>query len=86
MTVLDEIAVRREHQIAKGYDAAHDDAHANGSIAMAAAAYAARGFWKNRQNEPYPWGRMPEGRTRREDLIDAAALCIAEIERMDRAG
>ena len=43
MTIYDEIEVRRAQQIAKGYDAAHDDEHTNGEIAKAASAYAAAG-------------------------------------------
>lgn len=79
MRVLDEIAVERKLQIARGYDAAHDDEHTGGEIARAAASFAA--------NDPrlWPWGALPihEG-GRRETLIKAAALLVAEIERFDR--
>lgn len=42
--VLEEIAARREHQVSKGYDAAHDDKHDDGSIARGAAALALSAF------------------------------------------
>lgn len=56
----------------------HDDEHAKGQLARAAAAYAAsdESLW------PFADGWKP--RSRREDLVRAAALLIAEIERMDR--
>lgn len=34
--------------------------------------------------EEYPWDNMPTGQGARRDLISAAALIVAEIERMDR--
>lgn len=82
--VLDEIEAERSRQIAKGYDAAHDDEHTNGCIAWAASAYAGRTFWKSQPAPLYPWGEMPERGTVRDDLITAAALIVAEIERLDR--
>jgi len=80
MSVIRQIAMERTRQLSKGYDAAHDDKHIFGEIAIAAASFAA--------NEPklYPWGRFPvHKRGRRERLIKAAALLVAEIERCDRS-
>jgi hypothetical protein len=77
-----EIWRRRLHQEMKGYTAAHDDKHADGSIADAAACYAS----PNAPLKLWPWNCAPPDHAERRDcLVDAAALCIAEIERMDRA-
>lgn len=113
MTALEEIANERRRQIGKGYDAAHDNQHDDGSIAQAAAAYALVGCGGTsvstgrrhvRRRYPsgsghefvderaevlpralYPWGNAFTPGAKREALIVAAALCIAEIERLDRA-
>lgn len=76
-----EIWRRRLHQQMKGYTAKHDDKHYDGSIADAAACYAS----PNAPVRLWPWRQsLPDHTDRRERLIDAAALCIAEIERIDR--
>lgn len=81
---LDEIAAERQRQIIKGYDAAHDDAHSDGSIARAAAVYAllsvpnllnTMAFW------PWSPAQCRPG-SKRERLVKAAALCVAEIARL----
>jgi hypothetical protein len=69
-TVLAEIAAERERQIAKWYTAEHDDGHPHGTLPDAAIAYIKR------------W---PAQGDRRRDLIKAAALLVAEIQRIDRA-
>jgi hypothetical protein len=91
MSAIDEIATERRRQIeAEGWTAEHDDAHANGELAKAAGCYA---LYDNRKAyprfmppEPWPfdwcWWKPAN---RRRDLVRAAALIIAEIERMDRA-
>lgn len=85
--VLAEIAAERSRQVSKGYTAAHDDEHFGAvtdprpsPLARAAASYALRdpGLW------PEGWGPW-QARPRRRDFIRAAALLVAEIERMDRA-
>ena len=78
MAVLAEVGAERRRQIKLGYDAAHDDQHTRGEILTA------------------PWGAIARARValdgtlragiRRQALIEAAALCIAEAERMDRSG
>lgn len=85
MTVINEIIARRQHQAQKGYHAAHDDEHSDGSILKAAAGYLGRSQgWDSDGLPRYPWGQIPPGSCR-NDLIDAAALIVAEIERLDRA-
>lgn len=88
MTIFDEIAARRQYQIAKGYDAAHDDSHIKGEIADAAACYASMkaadtfGIWPWWDSKPNHQPTLSE--RRRSYLIDAAAMIVAEIERLDR--
>lgn len=89
--VLGEIGAERRRQIeVEGYDAAHDDAHSAGEIARGAAVYAAGGgvFKVNalqvpQQVWPYQWEYNPKDP--RTNYVRAAAMLVAEIERMDRA-
>ncbi len=84
---LNDIAAERRRQEAKGFDAEHDDGHDNGELARAAICYAANGSekldcvaWLS------PWGDDPfTTGDRRGDLVRAAAMLTAEIERLDRA-
>jgi len=97
MTVLDEIAGERRRQIeVEGWTPAHDDQQYRGELAMAAAAYAYAAGVEDMKRAPYVGGRLaPRGwpwafewwkpTDRRRDLIKAAALIVAEIERLDRA-
>lgn len=86
-SVIDEIVAERSRQISKGYDARHDDAHNDRSIAMAAAAYAAAGAGKSPTGAAlWPWNIdqfKPENA--RRNLIVAATLCVAEVERIERS-
>lgn len=97
MTVIDEIAAERRRQIeVENFSPEHDETYRNGELAHGAAAYARwasqpQGI-RNRRT-----GRLPNhliwplGKSwwkptdRRRDLIKAAALIVAEIERLDRA-
>lgn len=103
MSVVDEIAKERQRQVGKeGWTLEHDDEHTDGSLADAAACYAAttRAFKAEEfagvgykpytsYSELWPkswadrWFRPK--RARRRNLIVAAALIVAEIERLDRA-
>lgn len=93
--IVAAIAAERERQVsAEGYDTAHDDEHGDGEIAWAAACYAATGevFCSNPDLHTYarafPWGGArpkDHGKDRVRDLVKAAALCVAEIERLQRA-
>lgn len=105
MSVIEEVRQERARQInQEGWTYEHDDAHADGGLARAAACYAypevvtfaqeflaAKGAdgWKLKMaglpRWPWDWSWWkPKGR--RRDLIRAAALIVAEIERLDRAG
>lgn len=91
MSVIDEIAAERRRQVeAEGWTPEHDDLHTGGQMAAAAATYALhdiQGGWFGRWREAmWPWSlEWWKPRTRRRDLIRAAALIVAEIERLDRA-
>lgn len=89
MSVVEEIAVERRRQIeAEGWTREHDDTHARGELAQAAGCYALRAGRGHTGFVPlnWPWADSwwkPRGA--RRDLIRAAALIVAEIERLDRA-
>lgn len=80
----DVIKERHRQVVDEGYDATHDDAHANGELALAAAAYAAHR--KHPAGRLWPWhAKSWKPRSHRENCVRAAAFLIAEIERLDRA-
>lgn len=86
-----DVLAERQRQIeAEGWTPEHDDAHGAGSMAFAAAAYAVHAHAGPRLSSPLwawtGWSRdwwKPKGA--RRDLVRAAALLLAEIERLDRA-
>lgn len=92
----DVLAERRQQIEVKGWTAEYDDEHEDGDLALAGACYAAfASCYDNRQGlhsilhfcrNSWPWGRdwwKPKGD--RRNLVRAAALIIAEIEKLDRA-
>ena len=87
---LEDIAAERQRQInSEGWTHEHDDAHVYGSLAMAAAAYAASASshpqWAKR-TFPLEWDQnWFKPTNQRRDLVKAGALILAEIERIDRA-
>ena len=87
MSVIDEIAAERQRQIeVEGWTAAHDDKWVDWQLAKAAICYALPNQ-KERHVVPFHWPWQPEWwkpKDRRQDLIRAAALLVAEIERLDR--
>ena len=95
--VLADIEAERFRQMsAEGWTTEHDDAHTDGSMAAAAACYANPepeilqpgwpiGAKKYPRGWPASWARSWWKPTdRRRDLVKAAALIVAEIERLDR--
>lgn len=76
---LDEVITERNHQINKGWTFQHDDTHTGGELVMAAVAYA----MDNPYIYPKNW-KYNKRANRRERLIKAIALLIAEIERIER--
>lgn len=98
--VNDVVAERQRQRDAEGWTAEHDDYHQAGTLAQAATAYAwsaigelAPSFTGPRMNAHvasrkfgWPWdAQWWKPRGPRRDLVRAAALIIAELERMDRA-
>lgn len=83
----DVLAERERQKTAEGWTPEHDDEHENGELAHAAAAYAAGNPYIAWMSGGYVWPRGWEykGRGARKRLVKAAALLIAEIERLDRA-
>lgn len=88
-----DVLAERERQIsAEGWTPEDDDAYQNEDLAKAAACYAmptqATGFVAKREMPPaaWPWAaKWWKPTNRRRDLVKAAALILAEIERLDRA-
>gem|GEM_PF-5749557 len=80
---LEQIKIEREKQISKnGYKREHDDEHTDGSISDAAAHYASHS-----ESNLYPWDKKYDTKdkhTREEQLVIACAMCIAELERLER--
>jgi hypothetical protein len=86
-SILDEVAIERRKQIAKGFDAAHDDQHTKGELMQAAATYLNGDI----QHYPRDWEDDEKvlstlGRDKRQDFIKGLAFLVAELERQDRAG
>jgi hypothetical protein len=92
-TALADVVQERHRQIAaEGWTPEHDDAHATGELALAAVCYVLAdqpNFIDATVTEPppyWPWSFMWwKPKDRRRNLVRAAALIAAEIERMDRA-
>lgn len=95
----DVISERRRQVEVEGWTAERDDIeHATGQLARAAGCYAAvagqgkgseyhvDGARRGRRFGDWPWhSDWWKPTTPRRDLVKAAALCLAEIERIDRA-
>jgi hypothetical protein len=92
--VLADVLRERHRQVtAEGWSVEHDDKHTKGELAHAAGCYCRSAaldaeFGSQPDLQPsiwWPWDRewwKPKGA--RRDLIRAAALIVAEIERIDR--
>lgn len=89
--MVDVCDERLRQQTEEGWTAAHDDKHPNGELARAAACYAlgepqVHGHRAGAHVKLWPWSRnWWKPKDRRRNLVRAAALIIAEIERLDRA-
>ena len=85
--VMAEVAAERRRQTeAEGWTPEHDDEHSRGELARAAVCYADP-FNEERENPPpkWPWeAKWWKPKDRRRDLVRAAALIVAEIDRLDR--
>lgn len=93
---LADIALERRRQVeVEGWTDEHDDQYPGGELAQAAAAYAwvagvtkedATSYAVGRPPHMWPWpNHWWKPKNKRHDLVRAAALIVAEIQRMDRA-
>ena len=87
-----DVLAERNRQIkAEGWTPEHDDEHAHGEMALAASCYAEQGPAPYGVSYPtiparWPWdGDWWKPKDYRSNLVRAAALLLAEIERLDRA-
>jgi len=85
-SVIADVQYERERQKQiEGWTPEHDAQHADGELAKAAACYAlATAKINGCVMWPWDWSWW-KPKTRRRDLVRAAALIIAEIERLDIA-
>jgi hypothetical protein len=83
---FDDVIAERKRQIdVEGWSHEHDDAHSLGELAAAGAAYAIRDRADSNPPTFWPWDwRWWKPKDRRRNLVRAAALIVAEIERLDR--
>jgi hypothetical protein len=96
MTGAERIAAERARQVSEeGYDAAHDDEHNGGEIAMAAACYAApeliyvRDDRANQVNftDPWPWHPRYDARPHDGNVVTPEHATRAErIRLLEKAG
>lgn len=91
-TAIELLAEERETQIKTGFDAAHDDEHTHGELAVAAMCYAHEAaLWNNGHalgdcSDQWPFEEeawKPSSDPRR-NIVKALALLVAEYERLDR--
>lgn len=83
-----DVLFERARQIEiEGFTPDHDDEHVRAELASAAACYAMPYFQNSTVPAYWPWSPRwwKPSESRRRDLVKAAALMIAEIERIDRA-
>jgi len=95
-----DVLAERQRQVEKeGWTSEHDDGHVDGGMAVAAACYALDAAqqiteehhtWSERYvavaKELWPWdAEWWKPKDPRRDLVRAAALIVAEIEKLDRA-
>jgi len=84
------LAERQRHVTGEGWTPEHDDQHEHGEMALAAASYAVAEDMAEHYNDcsapPFwPWSlEWWKPKTYRKNLVRAAALLLAEIERIDR--
>lgn len=96
LAIDDVIAERHRQQAVEGWTPEHDDQHSNGEMSRAAGLYAiSAGFATKYLDGETKTCPVPDGwpwaeawwkpANARRDLVKAAALILAEIERIDRA-
>lgn len=87
----EDVLAERKRQIEEeGWTEEHDDEHVSGEMAFAAAAYAVHSYAGPKMSRSiWHWTGWSIGwwkpKNARRDLVRAAALLIAEIDRLDRS-
>ena len=89
--IVDVVVERGRHITGEGWTPEHDDEYVRGELVFAGAAYALhtsdpqrpKAYWLDRL-WPWAWDWWKPKDPRR-NMVRAAALFVAEIERMDRA-
>lgn len=84
--VSQDVFTERYRQIHdEGYSTAADDAYQAGELCLAAAAYLLSAAGRGDEAAViWPFASQWKPSDPRRDMIRAAALCLAEIERLDR--
>jgi hypothetical protein len=89
---FDVMAERRRQVQSEGWTEEHDDQHMPGTLSLAAACYIEWNGWENEFQVDgavpvnWPWdAKWWKPTDERRNLVKAAALLLAEIERIDRA-
>jgi hypothetical protein len=84
----DVMAERQRQVSAEGFSLYRDDLYVNGELAEAASTYASLAGMPRSRSTAWPRviGEFKPSSDRRRDLVKAAALLLAEIERVDRVG
>ena len=83
--ITDVLAERQRQKDVEGWTEEHDDQHNNHDLAYAAACYAYPELTALVGIKTWPWERAWwKPRDHRSNYVRAAALLIAEIERLDR--
>jgi hypothetical protein len=83
---IEDVVFERARQVtAEGWTREHDDDHDCVQLANAAAAYAALAHRPGVATGVWPFeGCQPKDKGHRQNCVRAAALLLAEIERLDR--
>jgi hypothetical protein len=85
----DVLAERTRQVMVEGWRPEHDNTYTSGELVLAAGAYALYGSYPAHAEDPpviWPWAAAWwKPRDKRRNLVKAAALILAEIERLDRA-
>jgi hypothetical protein len=82
---IDVLAERQRQIEMEGWTAEHDDLWTGGELASAGVAYALASHEIERAPMEWPWDKeWWKPKNRRRNLVRAAALIIADIDRMDR--
>lgn len=86
MSAVGDVVVERARQVyRKGWTYKHDDdEHINNELALAAASLACQSYLPGHAEQLWPWDGIKD-KGHRQNCVRAAALLIAEIERLDRA-